>query len=111
MTIWKGQKMEQLKLIGWTTCPECGHKKAAVRRDKNGHPYRSCELLAGGCGAQYFARTDPDRAARLVKSVQEAAPAAAITHPDPVPARDPVKPEPVAPKKAGVFEALYGARQ
>ncbi len=103
--------MAEVKLIGHTTCPECGSKQASILKDRNGNPYRACHWQTGGCGAQYFTRGEPKQAALLLAKVATPAPAGdpappndRLAAPKPAPAADP------APKKRGMVESLYGEK-
>ena len=97
--------MEAIKLLGTTTCPECGNAKAAILNDKRGNPYRACHWQTGGCGAQYFTRGEPKQTALLLAKVI-APNERSVPAPDPAKAAD----DPPQKKRAGVFDDLYGER-
>jgi len=85
------------KLLGHTTCPECGFADAEVGEDKSGHPYRYCP----DCNAQYFPRSDTTRVANLKKKIR---PAGGVPSPSPVPAA-------AAPKKKGALDGFFGGEK
>lgn len=79
------------KIIGRTTCPECGDAKAHVKESEK-CIYRYC----GECGSQYHAKTELQRKLLLGKMRPPDSLAASTSTPEPAPV---AKPEPPTPRE------------